>query len=132
MSASFKLGYTHTRVLVSDFAACFRFYRDILGLKPEIGDEGGPYAEFRMGNIILALFTDEAMAAALKRKITRCTDCPQVVICMRVDNVDAAVDIFKKRGANFITEPTNRPEWSIRTAHLTDPDGNIIELNQPL
>jgi catechol 2,3-dioxygenase-like lactoylglutathione lyase family enzyme len=133
MSASVKLGYTHTRLLVTDYAACFRFYRDLLGLKPHIGDEGGPYAEFRMGNIILALFTDDLMADALKRPYTPCKgECPQGIICMRVDNVDAACEALTQRGAGFITSPTDRPEWGIRTAHLSDPDGNIIELNHPL
>jgi catechol 2,3-dioxygenase-like lactoylglutathione lyase family enzyme len=26
----------------------------------------------------------------------------------------------------------DRPEWGIRTAHFRDPDGNLIEINQPL
>lgn len=133
MAASVKLGYTHTRLLVDDFPTCFRFYRDVVGLKPDIGDEGGPYAEFRMGNIVLAIFTDELMAEALGRKFKPCRgECPQAVLCMRVDSVDAAYQALKKRGASFITEPADRPEWSIRTAHLTDPDGNIIEINHLL
>jgi predicted enzyme related to lactoylglutathione lyase len=29
---------THVRLLVDDFAACFRFYRDVAGLAPTFGD----------------------------------------------------------------------------------------------
>lgn len=29
-------------------------------------------------------------------------------------------------------EFTRLPDWGIRTAHLRDPDGNLIEINQPL
>ena len=132
MSASVSLGYTHTRLLVTDYPACFRFYRDIMGLKPYIGDEGGPYAEFRMGNITLAIFTESLMAEALNQTIVPCQSCPQMVLCMRVDNVDAAQRAFAARGAKFLTEAKDRPEWGIRTIHLADPDGNLIELNEPL
>ncbi|WP_343423381.1 hypothetical protein [Candidatus Flexifilum breve] len=24
--------------------------------------------------------------------------------------------------------PTNRPDWSMRTVHFRDPDGNLVEL----
>jgi lactoylglutathione lyase len=30
---------THVRLLVDDYDACFRFYRDMLGLEPTFGDE---------------------------------------------------------------------------------------------
>jgi catechol-2,3-dioxygenase len=30
---------TQVRLIVSDFPACFRFYRDVLGLKPQFDDE---------------------------------------------------------------------------------------------
>lgn len=37
---------TQVRLIVSDFAGCFRFYRDVLGLKPQFDDDSGPYAKF--------------------------------------------------------------------------------------
>lgn len=133
MAASVTLDYTHTRLLVSDFTACFRFYRDTLGLTPHIGDEAGPYAEFKVGNIILALFSDELMGQALGKPYKPCQgECPQMVLCMRVDDVNAATNLMKTRGAKVLTEPTDHPAWNIRTAHIADPDGNIIELNHHL
>ena len=33
---------THVRLLVNDFDACFRFYRDVMGFQVQWGDEGGP------------------------------------------------------------------------------------------
>jgi catechol 2,3-dioxygenase-like lactoylglutathione lyase family enzyme len=35
---------THIRLLVADYLACFRFYRDVMGLAVAWGDENGPYA----------------------------------------------------------------------------------------
>ncbi len=34
------------RLLVTDFAGCYRYYRDVLGLKPQFEAEDGPYAKF--------------------------------------------------------------------------------------
>jgi catechol 2,3-dioxygenase-like lactoylglutathione lyase family enzyme len=36
---------TQIRLLVSDFPAVYRFYRDVLGLKPQFEAENGPYAK---------------------------------------------------------------------------------------
>lgn len=34
------------RLLVTDFAACYRFYAEVLGLKPQSGAAEGPYEKF--------------------------------------------------------------------------------------
>jgi catechol 2,3-dioxygenase-like lactoylglutathione lyase family enzyme len=39
---------THVRLLVDDFAACFRFYRDVVGLARTFGDETSGYADFKV------------------------------------------------------------------------------------
>jgi hypothetical protein len=36
------------------------------------------------------------------------------------------------RGVSFLNEPHDRPDWGIRVLHLRDPDGLLIELNEPL
>lgn len=59
---------------------CFRFYRDVLGLKVTWGEEADGSAS----------------------------------------------------GAAFETEPTTYRGWGIRAAHLRDPDGNLIEINELL
>jgi catechol 2,3-dioxygenase-like lactoylglutathione lyase family enzyme len=38
---------TQTRLIVSDFAASFRYYRDVLGLRPQFEPAGPPYAAFK-------------------------------------------------------------------------------------
>ena len=48
--------YDYTRLLVEDFAACFLFYRNVLGLEPFMGTEDDVYAEFKTGETTLALF----------------------------------------------------------------------------
>jgi catechol 2,3-dioxygenase-like lactoylglutathione lyase family enzyme len=124
--------YTHTRLLVQDFAACFRFYCDVLGFAPRYGDQRGPYAEFKLDGITLALYQRELMADALEAPMpASAAGADEVVLCMQVDDVDAAYEALHAKGVRFIAGPTDRPNWRIRTAHLRDPDGNLIEINSP-
>lgn len=34
---------TYVRLLVDDYEACFRFYRDVMGFGVTFGDESGPF-----------------------------------------------------------------------------------------
>ena len=55
----------HPRLLVSKFAECFLFYRDVMGFKVTWGSEDDSYASFtdREGEeATLALFKSQAMA----------------------------------------------------------------------
>jgi catechol 2,3-dioxygenase-like lactoylglutathione lyase family enzyme len=126
---------THTRLLVDDSPACFRFYRDVLGLTPVFGDEASGYAEFDTGGVTLALFDRRAMAGALGASADEAqgaTTRDRVVVVLGVGDVDATVERLRAEGVTFETEPTDRPDWGIRTAHCRDPDGTLVELNSPL
>ncbi len=50
------LRHTYNRLLVSDFPATFRFYRDILGFKPLFGEESDVYVEFETGGLLSLSF----------------------------------------------------------------------------
>ncbi|MEW5868367.1 MAG: VOC family protein [Chloroflexota bacterium] len=57
---------THVRLLVTDFPACFRFYRDSMGFAATWGDENSGYASFVAGeDATLALFDRQAQAEAV-------------------------------------------------------------------
>jgi lactoylglutathione lyase len=123
------------RLLVTDFDACFRFYRDVMGFEVGWGEEGAGYADFKTGSDTgLALFDKAEMSQALGT-----TDLPaqaeaqdRFLLIFGVEDLDATVAAMRERGAQFVTEPTDHPEWGIRTAHLRDPDGNIIEINSDM
>jgi predicted enzyme related to lactoylglutathione lyase/ADP-ribose pyrophosphatase YjhB (NUDIX family) len=126
---------THVRLLVvSDFGDCFRFYHDVMGFEAMFGDESGPYADFDAHSIKLALFKRDLMAQAIgapnlsPRQMLQDT----AALVFEVVDVESAMNQLEKRGAVFLTEPTDRPDWGIRTVHLRDPDGNLIELNEEL
>ena len=55
------------RLLVTDFAACYRFYAEVLGLKPQSGAAEGPYEKFSpaSGSAGIALQDRSMMAEVL-------------------------------------------------------------------
>ena len=123
------------RLLVNDFDPCFRFYRDVMGFEPQWGKEGDVYAFFKTGaDVGLELFVQRYMAEAIGATVTASDGQrqDQTVVSFSVDNVDAAVEQLQGRGIEFITLPTDRPDWGVRTAHFRDPDGNLIELYHSL
>lgn len=125
---------THVRLLVADYRACFRFYRDVMGFDVAWGDENGRYADFRAGEAMVALYDRRLMAEAVGAA-GRPADADaqdRVAVIFAVEDVDAVWERFKARGVQFVTEPHDRPDWGIRTAHFRDPDGNLIEIYRDL
>ncbi|WP_054706024.1 VOC family protein [Bacillus sp. JCM 19041] len=119
------------RLLVSQFEKCFSFYQDILGLKPTWGDKHANYASFDAGNNqIIALFNQEAMAEAVGTssypKSAKVQD--TVALIFEVDDLEASVTHLQERGATFTDSIQERPLWGLRTVHLRDPEGHLIEL----
>lgn len=120
---------TQVRLIVSDFAACFRFYRDVLGLKPQFDDDRGPYAKFSPdeGAAGIALHDRADMERSLPGLAAAGGD--RALVVLRVDDLDAFAAEIAGRGAVLAGEPTVMWE-RLRVAHLRDPEGNLIELQQ--
>jgi len=124
----------NVRLLVSRFDECFRFYRDAMGLEVTWGEEGEHYASFRAEGGGLAIFDRKAMADAVGagHLPSHAIGQDRVALVFEVRNVDAAIARLRAAGVPLVTEPKDRPDWGIRTAHLRDPDGTLIELEAPL
>ncbi|MDP2950709.1 MAG: VOC family protein [Chloroflexota bacterium] len=121
---------THVRLLVADYPTCFRFYRDVMGFPVAWGDENGPYADFRAGEAMLALYDRRLMAEAVgtdDRPLTA-NAMDRCALIFAVESVDGDFDALRSRGVVFETDPQDRPAWGIRTAHFRDPDGNLLEI----
>jgi catechol 2,3-dioxygenase-like lactoylglutathione lyase family enzyme len=123
----------HPRLLVTRFADCFRFYDAVLppltGATLARGDVGGPYASWDVGTEgVLVLFDRDAMAAAVGTPLGT----GGAVLVSRVSDVDAAHALALTHGATDVAPPKDRPEWgpSMRTAHVADPEGNLLEFQQ--
>jgi catechol 2,3-dioxygenase-like lactoylglutathione lyase family enzyme len=128
----------HPRLLVHDFAAAFRFYDAVLpgliGASRTRGDVQGPYASWDVGaQGALMLFDRAAMA-----EVVGTGDLPArppsgqdtAMLVSRVADVDAGYRLCLDHGARSVVPPTDRPDWAptMRTAHVRDPEGRLIEL----
>jgi catechol 2,3-dioxygenase-like lactoylglutathione lyase family enzyme len=125
---------THVRLLVRNYADCFRFYRDVLGLAPRLGDENSFYADFPVGGATLALF-DRGLMSDVVGTAELPDSAPQqdaVTVILRVADVDALHAALTSRGIPIVNAPHDQQSWGVRCCHLRDPAGNLIELNQPL
>lgn len=49
-------------------------------------------------------------------------------LIFEVKDVDAVAKRLRRRGVRLLAGPTNRPAWQLRTVHLRDPDGYLIEI----
>lgn len=119
--------FTQVRLIVTDFAGMFGFYRDVLGIKPQFDDDSGPYAAFKPdGGGTIALHDRAALAGVVPDLAPASGD--RSLIALRFDDIDQAVAELRDRGANP-TEPAALGD-RVRAAYLRDPEGNLIELQQ--
>ncbi|GLP70063.1 lactoylglutathione lyase [Streptomyces sp. SAI-126] len=118
------------RLLVTDFTACYRFYADVLGLKPQSGATSGPYEKFSpaTGSAGIAL-QDRSMMAEVLDELGDTATGHRSLVVLRVDDLDTYCEQITTRGATLLHGPapmTNR----MRVAHLKDPEGNLVELQE--
>lgn len=126
---------SYVRVLVDDFPNSFRFYRDAMGFDVLWGDENNVYAEFKVSpQTRLAVAARPVMAAipGVSASPGAGSGPERFMLVFEVDDVDGRVAAMKGRGVKFTEGPVDRPDWTVRTAHLRDPEGNLIEINTPL
>lgn len=126
--------YAYTRLLVSRFKACFLFYRDVMGFQATYGTENDTYADFNTGAVSIALFDKLEMSRAVGTSHLPADARVQDKVCLifAVEDVNAACLQLKKQSISLVAEPSDHPGWGIRSAYLRDPEGNLIEINQPL
>ncbi|GLW30607.1 VOC family protein [Actinoplanes regularis] len=122
----------HPRLLVDDFPAVFAFYAAVLpalaGAHLAAGSPEGPYASWDVGDQgLLSILDARMMSGATGAEVT--TGGAVMLVC-RVAKVDDGTDLCQAHGATVVAPPADRPEWgpNLRTAHLRDPEGTLIEL----
>ncbi|UCD98593.1 MAG: VOC family protein [Chloroflexota bacterium] len=128
---------SHTRLLVVNFAECFRFYRDVMGFLVTWGNENDDYAAFtdrESKETTLALYRRKDMAEVIGTEdLPAQVDCQdRIALIMEVENIDGVFMTLSEKGLEFVAEPEDQVDWGIRSAYLRDPDGNLIELSGAL
>lgn len=118
------------RLLVTDFAACYRFYADVLGLKPQSGATDGPYEKFSpaTGSAGIAL-QDRSMMAEVLDELGGTATGHRSLVVLRVDDLDTYCEQLTARGVTLLHGPAPMTD-RMRVAHLKDPEGNLVELQE--
>jgi catechol 2,3-dioxygenase-like lactoylglutathione lyase family enzyme len=117
--------FSQARLLVDDFGAAVRFYRDTLGLTAASGDESSGYASFDTGSGTIAIFERAGQGDVVELRPPG----DSTLLVLEVDDVDAAIAGLDE---HVVQAPVDQPHWGGRVAYLRDPSGNLIELFQSL
>jgi catechol 2,3-dioxygenase-like lactoylglutathione lyase family enzyme len=116
----------HVAVCVTDVARSKRFYGDVLGLKeverPPFPFEGAWY-EMGDGRQFHLIVHDRPLALRGTNEV----DPRDGHLAFGVEDFDAAVAHLREAGVECVVRPDNITPW--KQVYITDPDGNVIELN---
>lgn len=132
---------SNTRLLVTNFQACYRFYRDVMGFAVTWGEDSAEeaYASFRVGDggAHLALFKRDILAESLPslEGVQAGIHSDKIMLVFELEDrarFESAIQAIKAKEVELLSEPRDHPDWGIRTTYLRDPDGNLIELETPL
>ncbi|WP_338703326.1 VOC family protein [Streptomyces sp. Q6] len=112
-------------ILTADQDALVGFYTKLLGAEQvfRVPEEGPAfYLGLRVGDTDLGLVTkaDPGTGAA-----------PRILLSISVDDVDETLGRVEALGGSVRSDPQDMP-WGQRVAHISDPDGNPVNLTQPI
>jgi glyoxylase I family protein len=118
-------GLHHAAVTVTDIARARRFYADVLGLReiprPPFDFEGAWYAA---GDRQLHLIVHPPSRT---QRGTRVIDPRDGHLAFRVSDYDEALARLRAHGIALVEQRVTLTPWA--QIYITDPDGNVIELN---
>lgn len=118
---------------VSDFQRSLAFYRDRLGLEVEALYDDPPYATLVSAGARLSL-AEQGHPAEDRPGVTMAApDDPSradVVIVLEVKDAWAVYRELESEGTTFLAEPYE-PPWGGSRFFCVDPDGYLVEVEQP-
>jgi glyoxylase I family protein len=122
-----------TILAVADFARSLAFYREVLGCELEASYEDPPYATLVRAGARLSLA--EQGHPAEDRPGVRMVAPPDrsalaAILVLEVADCLGAHRELAAAGVPFLAEPYS-PPWGGHRCFALDPDGNLIEIEQP-
>jgi catechol 2,3-dioxygenase-like lactoylglutathione lyase family enzyme len=118
---------------ISDFERSLAFYRDVRELEVEALYDDPPYATLTAAGARLSL-AEQGHPAEDRPGVTMTapddTSRANVVIVLEVSDARAVYAELESRGARFLAEPYE-PPWGGCRFFCLDPDGYLVEIEQP-
>jgi catechol 2,3-dioxygenase-like lactoylglutathione lyase family enzyme len=133
MMTGFRVTRAGAILGVADFAASLSFYRDQLGLEVLAVYEDPPYATLTAAGARISLAEQDhpapdrpgvMMSAPMDRSQAN------VVLVLEVDDAQAAHQELGDRGVPFLAE-IHYPPWGGSRFFCVDPDGYLVEIEEP-
>jgi catechol 2,3-dioxygenase-like lactoylglutathione lyase family enzyme len=131
--AGFEVTRAGAILAVSDFERSLAFYRDVLGLEVEALYDDPPYATLVCAGARLSLAEQDHPAEDRPGVTMTAPEHPSradVVIVLEVSDARAVHTELESRGARFLAEPYE-PPWGGCRFFCVDPDGYLVEIEQP-
>ena len=130
---SFEVTRAGAILAVSDFERSLAFYRDTLGLEVEELYDDPPYATLVSAGARLSL-AEQGHPAEDRPGVTMTApddaSRANVVIVLEVEDAGAVYRELGGRGTRFLAEPFE-PPWGGCRFFCVDPDGYLVEIEQP-
>jgi catechol 2,3-dioxygenase-like lactoylglutathione lyase family enzyme len=118
---------------VSDFDASLTFYRDRLGLDLVATYDDPPYATLVAAGARISL-AEQGHAAPDRPGVTMSAPADSskanVALVLEVEDADAVSRDLAAEGVQFLAEPYS-PPWGGSRFFCVDPDGYLVEIEQP-
>jgi len=118
---------------VSDFERSVAFYRDLIGFEVEARYDDPPYATLTLAGTRLSL-AEQGHAAEDRPGVTMTApedpSKANVVLVVEVDDARGVYAELQAKGARFLAEPYE-PPWGGCRFFCVDPDGYLVEIEQP-
>jgi catechol 2,3-dioxygenase-like lactoylglutathione lyase family enzyme len=120
-----------TMLCVTDIERSLGFYRDKLGFR--VRESMEHIALIQRDAILLYLFLESPPTEDKPDVWLRPPSGPgsgSVILCFRVDDCRVAYEGLVDAGVDFLTPPKS-PPWGGWRCFALDPDGNVIEFEEP-
>jgi lactoylglutathione lyase len=120
-------------IAVSDFAASLHFYRDQLGLTEVAIYDDPPYATLTAAGARISL-AEQGHPAPDRPDVELAVPADRarasVVLALEVPDAEAARRELSLRGVTFLAD-SYRPPWGGCRFFCVDPDGYLVEIEEP-
>jgi lactoylglutathione lyase len=124
--ATWAAGINAITLFVEDLPATKQFYLDVFELPVFFEDDVSAVFSFG-GTLVNLLQASEAPELIEPASVAPADAGSRLQLTINVDDVDAVCDELRRRGAELLNGPTDRP-WGVRTAAFRDPAGHIWEI----
>ena len=121
----------YTVLYVENVEQTLNFYETAFGLKRKMLYEGGEYGELDTGATTLSFSAIELMRKIGKNPASPVKGQPTFELSFTTQDVAGAVKKAVAAGAGLVNDAQDMP-WGQTTAHVTDPNGFLVELCSPM